>query len=442
MKSSRLLHLIVLAGCLPILNLALAEETIPLSLEQAIAEAIAGNPEVSLAESRIEISRAMLQSAEALSQPTFGLQSSYIRTDHPVRVFGAALMQQSFSPTLNFNNVPDADNLNVTGILKAPIYTSGGNPARQDAAARQKDAATSARDGILNTLSFQVAATYFTILKSRAFEDAAQAAVHSHEQNLVIAQRRMEAGKALRADILDLEVRLAEAREQKLLAANGTDLALHALARLLGWTDRMPEVLPGFPSLAAPPLEAVPNRPEIQALKQQKLAAEAQVRAVQSGTRPQVSAFVSAEQNRGWRFNGQGNAYTTGVQVDWNIWDGSLTRSRVREARLQVELVEEELRRLEADIHLEIRQARLRLSAAEQRLEVTSKAVELAQESVTLTRSRFEQGLALTTQLLDAETSLTAARVRRAEAEADRSIALASLRKALGLAQMDSPSQP
>jgi hypothetical protein len=39
---------------------------------------------------------------------------------------------------------------------------------------------------------------------------------------------------------------------------------------------------------------------------------------------------------------------------------------------------------------------------------------------------------------MDAETGQAAARVRRAEAEADRQIAIAALRKALGLAQLDS----
>jgi len=44
----------------------------------------------------------------------------------------------------------------------------------------------------------------------------------------------------------------------------------------------------------------------------------------------------------------------------------------------------------------------------------------------------------LTTQLLDSQTALTAARVRRAEAETDRQIAIAALRKALALPQLDS----
>jgi outer membrane protein TolC len=57
----------------------------------------------------------------------------------------------------------------------------------------------------------------------------------------------------------------------------------------------------------------------------------------------------------------------------------------------------------------------------------------LAEESVKLWRERFTGGQALAGQLMDAETALTGARVRRVEAEADRRMAVAGLRCALGM---------
>ena len=89
-------------------------------------------------------------------------------------------------------------------------------------------------------------------------------------------------------------------------------------------------------------------------------------------------------------------------------------------------------------LDLEVEQARLDLKAADERLAVSGKTVEQAEESAGLTRNRFEQGLALSTQLIDSESALVAARVRRAEAESDRRIAIAALRKALALPQLDS----
>ena len=120
----------------------------------------------------------------------------------------------------------------------------------------------------------------------------------------------------------------------------------------------------------------------------------------------------------------------------WDLWDGNLTRARVAEAAAQLDAAREQMRKVLLAIDLEAEQAGIRLGEARERLAVTEKVVARAQESAELTRSLFEQGLAISTQLIDAEAALVAARVRRAEAEADRHIAVAALRKALGLPQL------
>jgi len=137
---------------------------------------------------------------------------------------------------------------------------------------------------------------------------------------------------------------------------------------------------------------------------------------------------------------GDGNSYTAGVMVQWDLWDGFLTRSKTREAQANLETAREEQVKVRLALELEVEQARLDLNAADERLAVSSKAVEQAEESAMLTRNRFEQGLAISTQLIDSESALVAARVRRAEAESDEHIAIAALRKALALPQL--VSQP
>ena len=123
-----------------------------------------------------------------------------------------------------------------------------------------------------------------------------------------------------------------------------------------------------------------------------------------------------------------------------DLWDGKLTRAKVHEANANLEVAHEEQRKLRLALDLEVEQARLDLKASNERLSVTDQVVAQASESAGLTRARFEQGVALSTQLIDSETALVAARVRRAQAEADQQIAVAALRKALALPQLDSKS--
>jgi outer membrane protein TolC len=168
-------------------------------------------------------------------------------------------------------------------------------------------------------------------------------------------------------------------------------------------------------------------------MDRQREAAEAALRSARGGHLPRVNAYGRYDYDHGWEFNGSGDSYTAGLQLQWDLWDGHLTRGRVQGAKAALDSVEEESRRLRLAIELEINQARLNLGDAMERLQVTAKAVDLAAESAQLSRARFEQGLALASQVIDAETALTAARVRRAEAETNRLIAIATLRKALGL---------
>lgn len=135
---------------------------------------------------------------------------------------------------------------------------------------------------------------------------------------------------------------------------------------------------------------------------------------------------------------GDGRSYTAGVMLQWDLWDGFSTRSKAREAKANLESAQEEQRKLRLALNFEVERAQLDLKAEEERLTAGSKTVEQATESAKLTRGRFEQGLALSAQLIDSETALVAARVRRAEAESDQQSAIAALRKALALPQLDS----
>jgi outer membrane protein len=411
-----------------------------IGLAEAIAEAHQNSPDAKLSAQRIQAAEAAVQQADALLFPKFSLFSRYYRSDNPLSVFGAALNQRSFGPTLDFNNVADADNLNIGAKVTLPLYTGGQIPAGKQAAREQLQADTQMLQAVRNHLGYEVTKVYLTIQKTRAFVEAAESAVKSFEQNLGIAQKRLETGKALRADVLDIEVRLAQAREDLLQARQANELSRRVLANLLGREagegDTLPEPGQDAPALDIPGDSNKPARPELDALGNRQTAAEAVVESARGGKRPQVGAFLSAEHNRGWEFDGDGKNYTAGVVVDWNVWDGELTEAKVKEAQANADMVGEQQRRLRLAIGLEVQQARLKLQSATERVSVTTKAVELAKESVELTRVRFEQGLALATQLIDSETALTGARVRLAQAEADRLIAIAGLRNALGLPQL------
>jgi len=397
-------------------------------------------PSPRLAQQRVAAAQAGLEQAKAVFWPHVQLQSSYAGTDNPMLVFGSILNQQAFSPGLDFNRVPDVDNLNIKGLVTVPLYSGGQMSSGRAAAKAATHAARYESEAVRDALAFEVVRTFHTVLKARAFVEAAEAAAQAFESNLVIAKRRFDAGTLLRADVLDVEVRLAQAREDLVRARNALALSERTLRNLIGLEDAEFVVAGEAPPASVPTASDAAERPEAAALRHRRSAAEAGLRGARGGYYPKLSAFGSLDYDRGWRMDGQGESWTAGALLEWSLWDGRLTRAKVAEAQAGLDSAMEQERQLRLAVDLEAERAQLGVKDARERLQVTETAIAQAAESVELTRARFAQGLTLATQLLDAETTLTGARVRRAEAEADLRIAVAALRRALALPQLETES--
>jgi outer membrane protein TolC len=413
----------------------------PWTLERALQQALASNPDARLAQQRIVAAQAGLQQANAAFWPRLQFQSSYTGSDNPMQVFGSILNQRAYSSSLNFNDVPSVDDFNARGLVTVPLYAGGKNTAARKAAKANTDAARQDNEAVRNALGFEVSRTFYTVLKTRQFILAAEAAVKSFEASQAVAQKRLEGGTLLKTGVLDIEVRLAQAREELVRARNANALSVRVLRNLLGIESGDFEVADTAPPISAPDAGDFSGRAELAAARHREQAAQQQARAAKGGYLPRVNAFGSVDYDYGLNYEHGGGSYTAGALLQWDLWDGKMTRAKVAEANANVELAREEQRKLRLALDLEAEQARLDLKAAHERLKVTDQAVAQATESASLTRARFEQELALSTQLIDAETALVAARVRRAEAEADRQIAIAAVRKALALPQLESRSQ-
>jgi outer membrane protein TolC len=415
---------------------ALAAE--PWTLERALQQALSGNPDARLAQQRIVAAQAGLDQANAAFWPRVQLQSSYSASDNPMMAFGSILNQRAYSPSLNFNDVPTVDDFNARGLVTVPLYAGGKNTATRKAASANTEAAKQDNAAVQNALGYEVARAFYSVLKTRQFIRAAEAGVNSFEANLAAAKKRLDGGTLLKSGVLDIEVRLAQAREDLVRARNANALAIRALRNLLGIETGEFEVADTAPTGRAPDSGDFSGRPELTAASHRERAAQEQVTAAKGSYLPRVSAFGSLDYDYGWKYDNGGGSYTAGALLQWDVWDGKLTRAKVREANSNLESSREEQRKLRLAIDLEVEQARLELKAANERLSVTEQAVAQAAESAGLTRARFEQELALPKDTIDAETALVAARVRRAEAEADRQIAIAAVRKALALPQLES----
>jgi len=152
---------------------------------------------------------------------------------------------------------------------------------------------------VVNALGFEVARGFNTVLKAKQVIQAAESSVQALERTLEVARKRLQEGTLLKTDVLDLEVRLAQAREDLVRARNGHALALRSIKNLAGVEQGEFQLEEAFPAVLAPQPAIHSARPELEAAKEREKAAEEQLRAARGGYRPQVSGFGSVDYDRG-----------------------------------------------------------------------------------------------------------------------------------------------
>ncbi len=417
------------------------------TLDGALATALKNSPDARIARQRVAGAQAMIEQARAAWYPQLSVQGRYMETNSPMMAFGSILNQRAFNFGLDFNHPGRIDDLNATGTVAYNVYSGGRASAGLAAAKGGASAAEEDLRAARQQLGAEVVRAWLNIRKAREAVKAVAAGVKAYAAAVAVAQARFDAGQMLKADLLSLQVQLAQTQENLAAAQHGAALADRAFLFVLGLdaagqTVELAADDPALARLTMPDTRDFSQRPELRGLRERIRAAEAMVRAARGGRLPTVNAFASYQYDRGWQLNRNADSWMAGVSVDLNVFDGGQTSGKIRQATAELEQVKEMLRKATLGISLEVEQARLAHDEAVQRLAVTARAREQAEESAALSRARFEKGALLTSELIGVEGRLIEARMRHAVAVADERIALADLRRALGLSPLVPPATP
>ena len=421
-----------------ILLAAPARASEPWTLDRAVATALERNPDARVARARIDAAQALVTQAGSAWLPQLSVSGRYTDTNSPMAAFGAILNERAFNFGLNFNHPGRIDDLNATGTVAYNLYSGGRATAGRAAARAGAEAADLELRATRNELAAEVVRAALNLRKAREAAGAVEGGVRAYEAAVAVARARFAAGGLLKADLLSLEVQLAQTRETLSAARHGAELAARAFRFVLGLEPNGEAVEladndPALAGLVLPDTNDFSRRPELAGLGMRVRAAEAMVEAARAGRRPAVNAFASYNYDQGWQLDRHGDSWLAGLSVDLNVFDGGQTTGKVREAAAGLVQMKEMLRKATLGVELEVEQARLAHADAVERLAVAGQAVEQAEESESLTRARFEKEVLTTADLIGVESRLLEAKLRRTMATADEKMALVDLRRALGL---------
>lgn len=433
-------RLTLLALCLGLPGAALAQA--PLTLPDAIARAQARNLDARAAAVAERQADARVTQARAGYLPSVDVTESWQRGNQPVFVFSSLLAQRQFAASnfaIDALNHPEAVNNLRLGVAIEQAVFDPATRAGVRAATLGRDLAATSRAAVAQDLAVAVTAAYGAVLAAEAAGRAAAAAVDTATADLELARNRRDAGVVTEADVLQIEVFLARAREQQIRSGADTTIARARLNQLLGEPLDAAFTLDDAPApealsdTALPALEAtaVAERADLKLSSLQEQLAGAAVDAARAAFLPRVYAQGGWEANGG-AWGSRSTSWMAGAVARVNLFRGFADQSRLAEARHTQSLRAIEREKAETAARLDVRVAVARLEAARAADAVSRAAVTQARESHRIVRDRYEGGLADVAALLRAADAVQQADARQAAARVDVTVAAATLSRALG----------
>lgn len=293
-------------------------------------------------------------------------------------------------------------------------------------------------------VAFQVRKAYWKLYQAETEHKVVKSALKRVNEHLQNVRNMLEAGAALRTDLLNAKTRRSEVLLDQVESRSRVQVARLELNRLTGLPPDA-KTAPAAPDEPGAPLfekgkltkRALQQRPDLQALSEQVGARKAEIEAVQGEWFPEISLvgrYVYARPNQYFfaqqdEFKG---TWEAGVQLQWNLWSGGQRSAEASRARAQLRKVEAQLADKKEQARVEISRHYLELKRASETIGVAANNLEAAKEAYESAQRQYKEGAALSEHVLDAEHAYRKAQARRARALADYEIAGAAVLNALG----------
>lgn len=412
-----------------------AQEKKTLSLDEAVQLGIQNSKNLKIDAAKIEEATADLLEAKNKQLPELKVSGSYmylpIKPNVDIKLAG--LSGGAGGPDIHQVAYGSAN-------LSVPIYSGGRIKYGIQSAKYLVEASKLSTENDKVAIAYNVAQAYNNLFK-------ANQSIKVFEENLSASQKRDETflkmennGLIARNDRLKANLQTSNIELQLLEAKNNYNIANINMDLLLGLPETTElEVDQNYIEEGSDvkPVsfyvnEARENRKDLQALVQQRKAAELGTKAAKAENLPSIAftgGYVAADIPK---FLTVYNAVNLGVGISYNlsnIWkeNSSLRQSQAREKQLAAT---DEL--LNDNIKLDVNREYQNTDYSKKRISVFEKTAEQANENFRITKNKYDNGLATMTELLDADAAQIAANVGVINAKADAALAYRKLLQTTG----------
>lgn len=410
---------------------ASAQERI--DLDTAVARALAQTPGLAAAHARQEAADAQADSLRGRLLPGINVSEEYQHYTEPFSV--------QFGPT-RFEARKQDTNVFVVAAQQ-PLLGLLHLTQDQSAARTSAEAAAQQAQAVEAAVREQVSTGYLRYFEARALIETAKASEAQLAEQRNLADARLRAGVITQADALRIATALANAKLQEANAQAQADATRASLLVVLGYPPDAPavelvepkELVEQAPKLLEEPAvqrDAAQRRPEAKAAALLQEAAQKQQQGRLFALLPEVNLEAAYVKINGQTFASPEDKYV-GVKATWPIFswgaDYYAYQASSAQARAQAQQAEDQVRNVRIDATGKLAQLR----AASAAVELSQTAIQSAEEAYRVTNAQVKAGVATSTSdLLDAESALTSARLSLVRAKYERAIAAVALRRATG----------
>lgn len=439
-------------------QLPLKAQEIPyqLTFGDALRHMQQGNRSLKIAEKEIETARAERDKMNALWYPSLQGMGTYVHLSEKIEVrqslsqltnpakdfihsilpddqIISGFLDQIGSHTLAFPLTPR--NLTSVGLAAEWIVFSGGKRIRAGKIgnmmvdiARESHGQTDAAQRIL------LVESYFGLRLAKEVVRVREETYNSLKRHYENALKLEAVGMIDKAGRLFAQVNMDEAQRELEASQKDVSVMQNALCTLLNLKDtcNLSPTSPLFINATLPAKEEFVQTMRVEnymvnQLQLQSCIARQQLRIEQSGYLPDIALF------------GKQTLYAHGIQSNlvprtivgvgftWNLFDGLAREKRIRQAKIAQQSLALGQEKAKDDLGVGIDKLYTQLQKAQDNVRALNTTIELSEELVRIRKKSFTEGMATSTEVVDAETMLATVRVARLAAYYEYDVALINL---------------
>jgi outer membrane protein len=324
-------------------------------------------------------------------------------------------------PSLEYNvYTQESDNDSADGnfaglTLSQSLYTAGKLQASIKQAKLELANTKENERQVKQELTYDVKAAFYQLWLAGEKFKVAKAAYENMEKHFRDVEKKYQEGAVSRFDLMQAEVNWKKLRPDVISTQNAVTLSRLNLGVLIGvksdtaFTIAADEFAKVTAEKTAMTLDkgleaAYRDRPEMQQLQNELESAKLAVDIAKAGYYPTVTAAGSYQaKGQDWDLD---RVWALKVDLSGMIFDGNETKAKVQAAKVDVKMEESSHTQLKDKIRLALESGLQTLEESMEKIAVNQANIDLMQKALHLTQLKLEEGLATTTDLMDAQLDL------------------------------------